>query len=707
MFEFSIATKYLLPRWRQLSISIISCISILVISLVVWLIVVFFSVTDGLENSWINKLTALTAPVRITPTEAYHQSYYYLIDSVSSSSDYKFKTIHEKLSAPSSNPYDPEIDQEVPSYWPEPDTQPNGELKDPVKLIYAAISELPSHYRLKVDDFELTMSHIQLKLLRPANLLTDSSDTGSEILSNESTLSYPTFLGHFSGINSAFQRTILPLRIDDINNVWMLLGTPEKEDQPFLAPPLLVSRLREFWNQIEFSKLKTAPSGWIIPRSWLPSQAELKVALLFRSEEPVRLYVPLKEQGLPNLIKKLESSGKKVKTALLHIQNGEFTISYEPHQKRVLPHSMNLYLEGGAEFPASLIDSSIEKAKFLQDVQFQVDIVLQNHHLSGITNSKQLLLADGKLKKGITQFWQNPNTGSAENGSFLLPKDFDGREGVLLPKSFRDVGAKVGDHGSLAYYMPIASTLQEQQIPIYVAGFYDQGIIPIGGKFIIANKNLVSLIRSAHNPDDKSASTNGINLHFENLDQAGKIKEELLKSLKSKGIDRYWRVETYRDFEFAQGIMQELQSQKTIFSLISIVIILVACSNIISMLIILVNDKKTEIGILRSMGATSSSIALIFGLAGGFIGLFSSLLGVGAALLTLDHLPLLMSWISYFQGHDLFSSAFYGETPPQELSYNALYFVLGATMLISLLAGVVPAIKACLVKPSQILRSGG
>src|ERR1700704_6021378 len=96
MFELSVALKYLIPRRRQLSVSIISLISVLVIALVVWLIVVFFSVTNGLEKNWIQKLTALTAPLRITPTEAYYNSYYYQIDSISDASQYNPKTIREK-----------------------------------------------------------------------------------------------------------------------------------------------------------------------------------------------------------------------------------------------------------------------------------------------------------------------------------------------------------------------------------------------------------------------------------------------------------------------------------------------------------------------------------------------------------------------------------------------------------------------------------
>src|SRR3990170_3332185 len=108
MFELSVAFKYLIPRWRQLSVSIISLISILVIALVVWLIVVFFSVTHGLEKGWVQKLIALTAPVRVSPTDYYYDSYYYLADSVSMSSNYTPKSIGEKLSSPFTDPYDPE-----------------------------------------------------------------------------------------------------------------------------------------------------------------------------------------------------------------------------------------------------------------------------------------------------------------------------------------------------------------------------------------------------------------------------------------------------------------------------------------------------------------------------------------------------------------------------------------------------------------------
>ena len=237
-----------------------------------------------------------------------------------------------------------------------------------------------------------------------------------------------------------------------------------------------------------------------------------------------------------------------------------------------------------------------------------------------------------------------------------------------------------------------------------MAGFYDPGIIPLGGKYIIANSSLTSIIRSAPG-QEQNPLNNGINIRFSDLSKTNSVKNQLTQSLKEKGIDNYWNVETYREFEYTKDLILQLQSEKNLYSVIALVIITVACSNIISMLIILVNDKKHEIGILRSMGASSASIAAIFGFCGTMIGILGSLFGILAAMVTLANLNTLVSFVSRLQGFDMFNAHFYGEILPQELSYHALSFVLAATVVISLLAGIVPAIKASLLKPSAILRS--
>jgi len=571
MFELSVARKYLTPRWRQLSVSIISLISILVIALVVWLIVVFFSVTNGLEKGWVNKLIALTSPIRVTPTEAYYNSYYYLVDGISANSDYATKSIHEKLSADNSSSYDPSSDEEAPKYWSKPDLDSNGQLKDLVKEAYNAIQNAGSSPR----PYEVTTSNLRLRLIRNKSEPAGHKET-------QAFLSQPILLGSLDPKNQAMEQTLIPVSVNDLNNLYTMLSVgPEQntEEAPDFIAQTSVKLLRE------------------------------------------------------------------------------------------------------------------KRSAFLKTVAIKEPV-------QGESPSKKITITKAEVKKDASPLWVHTDA----NHEYILPYDAEFGDGILVPKAFREAGVLVGDRGYISYYAPTTSSVQEQRLPIYVAGFYDSGIIPIGGKLVIANSQLVSLIRSSHQQEE-TANTNGINVRFDDLNQADSIKEKIQAGFKAAGVDKYWRAETYKEYEFTKDLLQQLKSDKTLFTLISTIIIIVACSNIISMLIILVNDKKVEIGILRSMGASCWSIAAIFGTCGVVMGVLGSLTGTVAAVITLNNIDLLISFLSKIQGHNAFNPVFYGETLPNEISVEALLFVIMSTAMISLVAGVVPAIKASLLRPSAILRS--
>lgn len=714
MFELSVACKYLIPRRRQLSVSIISLISVLVIALVVWLIVVFFSVTDGLEKNWIQKLTALTAPVRITPTDAYYHSYYYLIDSISEASNYSNKSIGEKRKAVHTDPYQPDVDEEIPAYWHLPDRNADGTLKDLVKLPFASLDNIKQVEGVHGQDYELTATHIQLRLLRPAAHFHGNSIYGG---TTQSMLSYPAYLGNFEPGNQSFGHTLLKIENQDLNNLLSLMGTmhansgeESQNDRVLFAPAILQKRLANFFNLVEIRSLKTRPSGWTIPRRLLPEHAAWDVCVILKDQRAVKVFVPQAANKRFLLQQTMEEQGLTVVQGKAYIDNGAVAIFLSDGKEVEANPHLILTLAGGSTFAAQVDKTSIDRAKQVEEVRFNAEIPVQGTLLKGMVHYRGLEIANAELLPPAEEnasLWIHLSAQPDGKTVFNLPKDPDIGEGIALPKSFRDAGVLVGDRGSLSYFSPTASTLQEQQIPIYVAGFYDPGIIPIGGKYILAGQEVTSLIRASHQQDDKMSMTNGINVRFDRLDQADLVKNQLIQSFKDQGISRYWNVETYREYEFTKEIMRELQSQKNLFMLIAIVIILVACSNIISMLIILVNDKKAEIGILRSMGASSRSIALIFGTAGALIGIAGSAAGILAAVLTLRHMDTLVQLLSRMQGHDMFSANLYGQVLPSELSFEALSFVLIATVCISLLAGIVPAIKACLLRPSHILRSGG
>ena len=87
------------------------------------------------------------------------------------------------------------------------------------------------------------------------------------------------------------------------------------------------------------------------------------------------------------------------------------------------------------------------------------------------------------------------------------------------------------------------------------------------------------------------------------------------------------------------------------------------------------------------------------------MGTLSSVIGTVAAYFTLKHIDIVARLLSAIQGHNAFNAVFFGDSLPSQMSFDALLLVLIATPIISLVAGLVPAIKATKLSPSSILRS--
>lgn len=723
MFELSVACKYLRPRWRQLSVSIISMISIMVIALVVWLIVVFFSVTHGLEKSWIQKLIALTAPVRITPTAAYYHSYYYQIDGISSSSNYAHKTIGEKQRALQTDPYDVDSDEEIPAFWVPADRQTDGSLKDIVQKTFQAINNLSHISGIKAQDYETTISNLKLRLIRnyPAT-------GGSQ---KHSSLSQATYLGSLDSDNAALAYALLPMKMSDLSNLYSMLTITSDHSQQnasdktepeelsnqaisYLDQGPAKEKMQRFFDSVKVRELKTPDNGWVLPAAFLPKSASFQVCVMLARDKIMRIILPQDSSAVSKIYKKMQQEGYGVRKAELLVQNYQGAIKYEGSKEFVAIQNAPVAIEGNVLMPAALFSESLDTASHPGEVLFKIDLNLQGVALAGTAPYGTLQISQADLKDQFAEaplqkpFWLystvSEDTRNQKSSQLFIPSDSDMGEGVLLPRSFRDSGAMVGDRGVLSYYAPTLSSVQEQRLPIYVAGFYDPGIIPIGGKFVLANPEVINLIRASHTQEESSLS-NGINVRFDHLEQAEDVKAALQQEFERAGIAQYWKIETFRDFDFTRDLIQQLGSERNLWTLIATVIIIVACSNIISMLIILVNDKKVEIGILRSMGASATSIAFIFGFCGVVMGVMGSVIGTLMALVTLKNLQSLIDFISFLQGHQMFNPVFYGNSLPSELSFEALAFVIAATAFISLLAGIIPAVKAGLVRPSAILRS--
>lgn len=674
MFELSIALKYLIPRRKQLSVSLIALMSVVVISVVVWLVLIFLSVTEGIEKHWLSKLTALNAPVRITPTEQYYSSYYYLSDSYSAASHFTPKNIAQKATSLLSDPYSPEEDAGLPPRFPTPDRDAQGKLKDPVKQIYSILEAM----QLSFQDFEISGALMRLQMLRE-----NKTAPGQE--STQSFLTQVSYLASIPSRSPSFAAMQLGPNEKDLNHLlYLSTHTTEnaREDAPTLAfgaPSEKVhKRLFQLLESVHIQELESSSPFWQLPRELLAENTPFEAHAVYQADQLLRLTLPHQKKQATH-----SDSGTvwRVKDALYFQEQGK--------QKVLLPPSLPLFVEKSLKF--KLEDMRFSKdVTALKDIHMRIKTSLQNVPLSGTIPFQHVYVTKAAFPKEAA--WWSVNE--------------EKETGVLLAKNYRDSGVMIGDRGYLSYHSATVSSLQEQRLPIFVAGFYDPGILSVGNRCILVPPFVTQTINATSSTFNLNRlDSNGILVWCDPIADAEKFKSLLLEKLEQAGLSSYWKVSTYKEYDFAKDLLQQFQSDKYLFSLVAAIILLVACCNIISLLTLLVNDKKKEIGILQAMGASTKSIALIFGVCGAAMGIVSGLLGAGAAVLTLKHIDAIVQLLSFIQGHDAFNAAFFGSSLPNTLSYSALNFIFMVTPLLSLLAGLVPAIKACRLRPSEILRS--
>jgi lipoprotein-releasing system permease protein len=677
-YEFAVAARYLIPRAKQLSVSIISLVSLLVISLVIWLALVFLSVTDGLEKNWIDKLVSISAPIRITPTEKYFKSYYHNIDSISAKSNFRIKSIKEKLQSTITDPYDEDQDSQIPSYFEEKEIDLKGNTRDFVKELNSLLNSIKG---ITTDPYEINFGQFKLNALNDFNSASAPSDLFASQMAYFST---------FPESSQKFAKTLLPLSGDDAKN--LIDNLLDSQDDETNNNEIINS----YFDKIQISSIKTRSGGHLINFDMLPKDQKFKVVALLPG--PQRLILCKSDEESKTLLSTLKKLNYKASIGTLEVSNNGPLFNLEDISWQT-PLVLNQHLQ----LKGTINASSLKHALFLHEVTFDTDDLIQS-----VEFKASLPLASsisfGKINP-ITDFDETtfniPPWIHKENGQYkIIENDILG-DPIVLSKHFKEHGIEVGHRGTISYNAALASGIQEMRLPVWVAGFYDSGIAPLGSKLVLSTHNLVTEIgQSSPRP-----ILSGFQVWFDDPSQTLKIKKAIETKLNDSLLSSYFKVESFHDYDFAKDLVEQLQSDKLLFSLMAMIIILVACSNIISMLILLVNDKKKEIGILQSMGASPKSIALIFGTCGVFLGLLSSLLGTLAAYWTLSNIQVIVDFLSFIQGHNAFNQAFFGESLPNKMSNEALSMVWIATSILSLLAGLIPALKASSMKPTEILRS--
>ena len=148
-----------------------------------------------------------------------------------------------------------------------------------------------------------------------------------------------------------------------------------------------------------------------------------------------------------------------------------------------------------------------------------------------------------------------------------------------------------------------------------------------------------------------------------------------------------------------------IRIEKTMMSLILLLIVAVAAFNIVAMLVMVVTDKRTDIAIVRTLGASPPRVMGIFITQGLVIGWLGVALGVVLGLALALHVDTIVPFLQRtFRFQILDAEVYYNTAIPAEVHWGNILAIAVAALLLTALATVYPAIRAARTAPAEALR---
>lgn len=278
-----------------------------------------------------------------------------------------------------------------------------------------------------------------------------------------------------------------------------------------------------------------------------------------------------------------------------------------------------------------------------------------------------------------------------ENLDILRPGEF----GILLGIDLANyLGVGVGDR--ITVITPEATVTPAGILPKFrrftVAGNYSVGMSQY-------DRNTAAIhIEDAKRLFRLGDSVTGLRLRLEDLFNAPTITRELREQLG----ENFWVTDwTHHNQDFFRALKME----KTMMLIIMTLIVAVAAFNIVSMLVMVVTDKQSDIAILRTLGVTPASIMGIFVIQGTLIGLMGTLLGALGGVLLASNLEGIVSWIEGLLGRKFLSPDVYPISDfPSQIILGDVVMACVIAFVLTVLATCYPAWKASRTQPADALR---
>lgn len=232
--------------------------------------------------------------------------------------------------------------------------------------------------------------------------------------------------------------------------------------------------------------------------------------------------------------------------------------------------------------------------------------------------------------------------------------------------------------------------LQPKRVRLHVAG-----ILQLSGQ--LDHSFAMIPMQDAQQYLDMGSSVTGIAIKVTDVFHANTLVRDAGQVTNSYVYIKSW-IGTY-------GYMyRDIQMIRAIMYLAMVLVIGVACFNIVSTLVMAVKDKSGDIAVLRTLGAKDGLIRAIFVWYGLLAGSVGSLIGVAIGVICAFKLTAIINGIENLIGHKFLSGDIYFiDFLPSELHWLDVVYVLVTALLLSLLASWYPARRASRIDPARVL----
>ncbi len=291
---------------------------------------------------------------------------------------------------------------------------------------------------------------------------------------------------------------------------------------------------------------------------------------------------------------------------------------------------------------------------------------------------------------------------AAANRADLAPAITQGHLSDLVPGSSRVIvgaviaerlGLSAGD--TLSVLVPTVSadgTPQPKLREFTVAGIFEVGLQDHDGTLMFAALDDVRALGA------EGAASEALRVRLKDVLAAPEVAAHLARLLPATLEVSDWTRDNANYF-------RAIRIEKTMMSLILLLIVAVAAFNIVAMLVMVVTDKRTDIAIVRTFGASPARVMGIFITQGLVIGWLGVGLGVALGLalaFNVDSIVPFLERTFHFQFMD--ADVYYITSIPSEVHWGNVLTIALAALILTALATVYPALRAARTAPAEALR---